>query len=163
MRREEIHRFAEGLMAKYYAADPYQLAAAVGAEIRYFHFEELRGAYKKIRRCRFILVNERLPEPVRRVVVAHELGHIFLHDDIAGDSFFQENTFFDMTSKPEMEANIFAASILVSDEEMLSADTEPRELPYEVLLIKAQDMRARGYEISLPSIPRADFLAGGDI
>ena len=72
-----------------------------------------------------------------------------------------------MKSRPEMEANIFAANLLISDKEVMcyaeegyTAEEMAKDLyvPYPLALVKINDMNSRGYELSIPYIPKADFL-----
>ena len=55
-----------------------------------------------------------------RFVCAHELGHDQLHRAAAKVAPIKELLLFDHSSRQEYEANLFAASLLLSDEEMLS-------------------------------------------
>ena len=65
------------------------------------------------------------------------------------------------------EANIFAANILLDDDEVCSLARQRYtseqvarmlKVPHELLLIKMKDMNNRGYGFKLSYIPRADFL-----
>jgi Zn-dependent peptidase ImmA (M78 family) len=47
------------------------------------------------------------------IVCAHELGHDQLHRVLAKDTPFQEFMLYDMASRTEYEANIFAAELLL--------------------------------------------------
>ncbi len=73
-----------------------------------------------------------------------------------------------MTSKPEMEANIFAANMMISDDDVLdcvemnyttSQSASSLSVPHDMFLIKLKDMNDRGYDFHLDYIPRANFLA----
>ena len=58
-------------------------------------------------------------EPIRRILVAHELGHDRLHKKMAMLKGFQEVELFDKTIPAEYEANIFAAELMIADNEVL--------------------------------------------
>lgn len=82
-------------------------------------------------------------------------------------STFKEHTLYDMSSKMEIEANIFAANFMISDEDVkqnscyqYTSEQLARELfvPHEILLIKLGDMNSRGYDFNLCFTPRSDFL-----
>ena len=75
--------------------------------------------YRVIKRSRFIFINENLSGRMQRIVCAHELGHDQLHRNLAKGSAIQEFMLYDMTTKPEYEANIVAAEILLDTDEIL--------------------------------------------
>ena len=56
---------------------------------------------------------------MNRIVCAHELGHDRLHRNFAKDTLFQEFMLYNMASRHEYEANIFAANLLLDDDEVL--------------------------------------------
>ena len=63
--------------------------------------------------------NESLNENMLRIVCAHELGHDQLHRNMAKTTPIHEFMLYDMKSKPEYEANIVAAEILMDSDEVL--------------------------------------------
>ena len=72
-----------------------------------------------------------------------------------------------MSSKFEIEANIFAASFIISDEDVIENvgygyTTEQAAMsmcvPHETLLIKLNDMNSRVCKLNIPYIPRSDML-----
>ena len=60
-----------------------------------------------------------LDENMLRIVCAHELGHDQLHRNMAKTTPIHEFMLYDMKSKPEYEANIVAAEILMDSDEVL--------------------------------------------
>ena len=72
-----------------------------------------------IKRNRFIFLNNSLDENMLRIVCAHELGHDQLHRNMAKTTPIHEFMLYDMKSKPEYEANIVAAEILMDSDEVL--------------------------------------------
>ena len=86
-----------------------------------------------IKRNRFIFLNNSLDENMLRIVCAHKLGHDQLHWNMAKTTPIHEFMLYDMKSKPENEANIVAAEILMDSDEVLatsmSMDTQPSRLP----------------------------------
>ena len=108
--------------------------------------------YKVIGRVSFIWLHDDLDEITEKVVLMHEIGHHIFHRRIAA-STFQEFSLYDMAGKPEMEANIFAANMLISDKSLieLAEDHYTSEqasvmlgLPHQLVLIKIQYMIDRG-------------------
>ena len=146
--------------------DPYMLAKYLGIDVAYKHFGNLKGMYTVVNRCSYIYLHDELDEATEKLVLTHELGHHFFHKDLA-EMGLQEYSLYDMTSKPEMEANIFAANMLISDDEILffgnqdyTSEQAASELsvPNQLVQIKLMDMNRRGYDFKLRIIPRADFL-----
>lgn len=95
--------------------DPIQIAKFAGIGIVICQLEELSGFYKLIKRKKWIFINEDLMDTdMFRVVVAHELGHAFLHR--TKECAFIKNHTLLLTSWVEREANIFAAELLIPDD-----------------------------------------------
>lgn len=167
MYTERIYSLTKRLKKRYRTSDPFELADALNININYKKFDNLKGMYYIVERCAFITLNEELDEVMQKIVLLHEIGHHILHRHLASASF-QEFGLYDMTSKPEMEANIFAANIMLEDKDVIylardegyTAEQIARTLyvPYSLLLIKMKDMNTRGYKFNIPYIPRADFL-----
>ncbi|WP_397537814.1 ImmA/IrrE family metallo-endopeptidase [Rummeliibacillus pycnus] len=103
------------LVEKYNTNNPYEIAECKNIiVINWDLHEEIRGYYKYDRRNRYIVINGNLPQEMQRVVCAHELGHAILHTRY-NTPFMRQNTFFSV-SKIEIQANTFAAELLISDE-----------------------------------------------
>ena len=66
-----------------------------------------------------LYLNNSLDENMLRIVCAHELGHDQLHRNMAKTTPIHEFMLYDMKSKPEHEANIVAAEILMDSDEVL--------------------------------------------
>ncbi len=163
----DIFKFVEKQKKRFRTNDPFRIAEALGITVAYKEFDELKGMYFVNERCPYIYLNEDLDEQMERVVLFHEIGHHFLHRHLASVSF-QEFGLYDMTSKPEMEANIFAANMMISDNDVIeclewgytsSQAASSLSVPHDMFLIKLKDMNDRGYDFHLDYIPRADFLA----
>ena len=163
----EINSFVKKLQRKFRTKNPFEIAKACNIIIKYRDFQDLKGMYTVMQRCPFIFLNSNLDEHMEKVVLFHELGHHFLHRHHAV-SAFKEHGLYDMSSKLEIEANIFAANFIISDEEVMKNvdygyTTEQAAqalcVPHEVLLIKLNDMNSRGCKLNIPYIPKAGFLA----
>ena len=96
-------------------ADPFRLAEAHGAHIRYFPLGALKGFYIVVDGTPFIALNEDLPEPLQRIVCAHELGHHLLHRELAERTIFNDYDLYQMESVIERDANLFAAFLLIPE------------------------------------------------
>lgn len=111
-------------------------------------------------RIKVITVNSDLPEIIRRFVIAHELGHAVLHYK-PGIQMFRDMVLFDETAVTELEANLFAAEILLEDEEVIGSLRGGRSffetaailnVPAELLDFKLRAMRMKGYVLETAPI-----------
>ena len=170
---DQISRTVEKLSRKYQARDPHELCAALGVRIRLKDLGTAIKAYYFYQSgIRNIVLNSRVSEPIRRILVAHELAHDRLHRKIAMLKGFQELELFDMTRPAEYEANIFAAELLISDKEILELLNDEdksffdvaRELsvPAPLLDFKFRVLKHKGYRIEAPYIANGDFLKNVD-
>lgn len=166
MESERIHSIVKQTVREQRTSDPFSLAAGLGIDVDSADLGELKGFYVVYETGRYIVINQHLDEHMARLVLAHEIGHDTLHRDIAANGGLGEKGFFDMTSKPEKEANIFAAELLISDDDMTelgergcTIEEAAKELGvhYQVALIKARSMEERGFDIKVPYIARNIF------
>ncbi len=152
---------------KYKTRNPFDIADAMDIDVDCADLGTLKGFYIVYKRNRFIVLNKSLTDTLSGIILAHELGHDQLHRSLAENGGIKESSFFDMKSRPEMEANIFAANLLISDKAVISygedgytAEEMAKELyvPYPLALIKLNDMNNRGYKLNIPYVPKAEFL-----
>ena len=161
MSTDRIYSLVRRNVREQHTSDPFSLARGLGLDVDYADLGELKGFYVAYKTGRYIVINRHLDEHMARLVLAHEIGHDMLHRDIAANGGMGEKSFFDMTSKPEREANIFAAELLISDDDMVelgergcTIEEAAKELGVHtaVAMIKARSMEERGYEISVPYV-----------
>ena len=120
MNAENLSKVGSRLVKRCGTRDPFSIARQLGIEVLFCEdFGPLKGMYRVIKRSRFIFINENLSGQMQRIVCAHELGHDQLHRNLAKGSAIQEFMLYDMTTKPEYEANIVAAEILLDTDEIL--------------------------------------------
>lgn len=109
-----IALLSEALVERHGTRNPFELAEAEGIRLRFCpEFTTLKGMYKVILEQRFIFLNGHMKRREARQVLAHELGHDALHREMARDSVVQDHFLLDMRLRPEYEANLFAANLLV--------------------------------------------------
>ena len=114
MNAEQLSRVGEKLVKRCGSRDPFEIARQLGINVMLCeNFGSLKGMYRVIKRNRFIFLNNSLDENMLRIVCAHELGHDQLHRNMAKTTPIHEFMLYDMKSKPEYEANIVAAEILM--------------------------------------------------
>lgn len=93
--------------------DPFQIAQSLNIEVQYGNLGECSGCYMFLKNHRYIFLNQYLPENESRLVMAHELGHAILHRK--ENCYFIRNKTLLLNSKIELQANQFAAELLIPD------------------------------------------------
>lgn len=114
---KNIVDMTERIVKKYGTRDPFRMAKKCGAEIIIKNLGSLKGFYKVVYDTPFIFLNSSLSQSEARLVCAHELGHHALHRAAARVGF-EEFSLFSQTSRREYEANLFAAVLLISDDDI---------------------------------------------
>lgn len=165
--REYIQNVANKLIKKFDTRDPFQLCQAIGVEVFYADLGSLKGMYKYLKKNRFAVINENLDPFTKTLVCAHELGHDILHQNLARKVCLQEFILYDMKSRPEYEANLFASEILLPDDIIFNLardgyDIEQisKELCTDINLIalKVSSMNTRGYRFDNTIGAKCNFL-----
>ena len=155
MNAENLSKVGSRLVKRCGTRDPFSIARQLGIEVLFCEdFGPLKGMYRVIKRSRFIFINENLSGQMQRIVCAHELGHDQLHRNLAKGSAIQEFMLYDMTTKPEYEANIVAAEILLDTDEIL-------EYIYDYGYTSEQIARAMGTDINLVALKIAHLAESG--
>ena len=113
------------LIARCDSRDPFVIAKQLGVEVMHVgSFGRLKGMYRIVKGVRFIILNDRNSPQTDRIVCAHELGHDQLHRAYARKNSLREFSLCDMAARPEYEANLFAANLLLDDETVLALAAE---------------------------------------
>lgn len=113
-----IYRIVEKLKSKHKTSNPFSLAEHLNIFVSMKELNNLKGFYCIINRERHIVINNSLCQEDKILVCAHELGHDRLHQDLAKISALNDFEFYSMKSKPEYQANIFAADLLLDDKQI---------------------------------------------
>lgn len=143
MTAKQLSEVGEKLVKRCGTRDPFEIARQIGVEVLFCpDFGSMKGMYRVVRRNRFIFINDSLTPQMQHIVCAHELGHDQLHRDLAKVGALQEFMLYDMTTKPEYEANIVAAEILLDTDEVL-------DYVYHYGYTSEQIARAMGTDINL--------------
>jgi len=163
-----IHKEAQHLVRQHGTRDPFQIAKGLGIHVIFnYDFKALKGMYKIILRSRFIFINGNMNSLDKRTVCAHELGHDRFHRHFAKSGVLQEFMLYDMKTRPEYEANIFASELLIDDDDILELVKEERDICHiagelgediNLVLIKIDELRKRGHDLRVPYRPQSDFL-----
>lgn len=163
MRR--IVELANEIADKYGGASIFETAENMGINVWFRKLGSLKGFYLCENGVRYIVINEGLDDRMKAVVCAHELGHDILHRELS-DGKIRETTLFLENSKTEREANLFAASMLISDSEILlelenesSIEALAAKLgfPREIVSYKLEALNSGGGTFNITQI-KNDFL-----
>ena len=111
--KKDIRKLVSSYVRKYGTRDPFELAEYLNIQLQIGNLGSCSGCYMFLKNHRCIFLNENLDEHERTVVMAHELGHAIMHRK--ENCYFIRNKTFLLTSKNEIEANKFAAELLISD------------------------------------------------
>lgn len=130
--------------------------------------QKIKAYYFYQSRINNIVIDQNIDECFRRVLLAHELGHFCLHREIAMMQGFQELEILEKrdSAPMETEANLFAAELLLDDEEVLSLLKEHTffetasilRVPAALLDFKFSLLQHKGYALQSMDIRKADFL-----
>ena len=158
----------ERLIKKYGTNDPFKIARMLSIKIIFIDTKKQKGFCKVLLNNLFIFINKNMSRQMQRMTCAHELGHLMLHRNaLRREVFIAEMELFNITDRRELEANQFAASLLIDDEELLQilqdgydVLTAARMLDVNVnmLLVKLITMNNSGYCFDLPFNPKAAFM-----
>lgn len=150
-----LSKVGSNLVKRYGTRDPFRIAKELGIEVLFCEdFGPLKGMYRVIKRNRFIFINKDLSPQMQRIVCAHELGHDQLHRNLAKGNSLQEFMLYDMATKPEYEANIVAAEILLDTDELL-------EYVYHYGYTSEQTAKAMHTDINLVALKIAHLAETG--
>lgn len=168
MSNDYINVKVRSLIHTYDTRDPFKIAKQLGIKIYLRNdFKQLKAMYMVILRNRCIFINNNLCRETQRILCAHELGHDILHRELAKSRSLQEFVLYDMKSRPEYEANVFASELLLPDDEVLQYALDGYDAlqianlmntDINLLLIKMARLNKRGYDFKTPYVPRGDFI-----
>lgn len=112
----DIRRRVVNLEKKYGTRNPYKLCKRMKINILYMDLGNIKGIYKKVVTNKFIVINENLDKFCQKVVLAHELGHATLHHSKEIQALKDYDLFPQFSNQIEVEANTFAAELLIDDD-----------------------------------------------
>lgn len=163
---------AEALVKDFSTRDPKKIAKELGIAVVFDDkLIKLKGLYYAEGDIRLIGLKGDLPKSLIKAIIAHELGHDQLHRKFTADAsfidHFKEYSISSIQNTKEVEANIFAASLLISDEELLNLVKVYQydinqiasilEVDKNIVAIKAEILRDKGYKFNLVEYDR-NFL-----
>jgi len=111
---KSIEKIVSKLIKKYKTNDPIELADCLHCTVILKELDpSVRGFYQYFQRNKIMYINNSLSEHEQKIVCAHELGHAILHTKL-NILFLESNTHF-IKSRYEIEANTFAAELLINN------------------------------------------------
>ena len=165
---KNIYRIASRIIQRCGTNDPDKIARELGIEVTDVdYFQNLLGFYSYRWRKRFIILNNRLSENHRQMILCHELGHDALHRACIKGLIIKEFEIFHMSDPREYEANAYASHILIDTNDFLELARNgydiyqiARYIKTEVnmVLIKSNELNSLGFNLRLPQTPQGDFL-----
>lgn len=148
--------------------NPIKIAQEIGVMVRTSSdLDKLLGLYIYILKHRVILLNDKLDEIMAKMVCAHELGHDTLHREFAKSNGLKEYKLFGLKDTTELEANIFAAHLLIDNDSIFSLIKDGYDIAQiakflnvntNLVLIKLQELNKFGYDFRLPCEADSCFL-----
>ena len=117
----------------------------------------------------YVVINALLTEAEKRIVGAHELAHIILHRNHLKLAPMKDTLLYDMASQTEYEANLFAADLLLDDEDIHKI-SQDENMDYfnmckalyvtpDFMSFKLFSLIRRGHAYNLPQEIDSRFLA----
>ena len=154
----KIENTVKKLIKRYKTNNPYKLCEQMGIEVVHADIGSLKGMYTCIKRNRFIVINESLEDVIKKIVCAHELAHDQLHRGMSSSSWMKDYDLTIVNSKYEYEANMFAAELLVQEEELIALIKESKTLNEiskilyidpNLISMKVKRLIDKGYDLML--------------
>ncbi len=165
-----IYKKTEALVKKFQTRDPIEilknLHVIVGETSRY---NRLKGYCFMSCQTIYVMLSSFLSEEEKRIVAAHELGHITLHRSQLKMAPMSDNRLYNMINETEYQANLFAADLLIQDEDV-AALSKQEDLDYfsfcsslyatpELMSFKLYSLMKRGQKYNMPMDINSNFLA----
>lgn len=157
------------IVKKYDSRNPFDICRDMDIHVYYKDLgTALKAYYFNQSRIKNIVINSRTGIVVRRILCGHELGHAVLHGKLATLKGFHELELFNSMIPTEYEANLFAAELIIPDDELLDLLEDKDQsffdiakalyVPAELLDFKFRILKNKGYRLETPILTQSDFL-----
>ena len=134
---EYIVELVRKTIEKYNTRNPFEICREAGIGVKFKDIGNLKGFYSVINKRTYIVINDSISDKEAELVCAHELGHHLLHDYLADNPVIREISFCDPQTRPELEANVFAADEML---ELVNSDYTLKQiaaiLGYDLNIVK---------------------------
>lgn len=127
----------------------------------------VKGLFMRRSKIRVIVLNSDLPDRIQEIILFHELGHAVLHGRTNTACAFHDTAPFQEKSQCEYEANLFAAELALSDDNVLEQLSIEASffgaasslcVPPELLDFKFRIMNHMGYALNIPMVSNSNFM-----
>ena len=164
-----IYQKVEKLIKKFGTRDPFKICDNLNIHIYYKELgDSLKAYFFYQSRIKNIIINSNSEDVVCKILCAHELGHAILHENLAAMIGFKELALFDDLIPTEYEANLFAAELMIPDNDLLRMLKEENKslfdisselcVPVELLDFKLRVLKKKGLCLVPPCFATSDFL-----
>lgn len=164
---------AQRIYRRYGVRDPFQIIdGAANWKLWYtsaFGKDGLKGFATIQNQFKYIVINSCLEREDQRIIAAHEMGHIVRHEAQLRICPMRDMELYRNDGKLEREANIFAADLLLDDDEVMEqirscesdffSTASALYVPAPLFSFKLYSMVQRGYSIEIPMELDSRFLA----
>ena len=168
---DKAFELPRSLVRKHGTNDPFRIAKELNIPVHFRSMKRQKAFCLCVMRNYSIHINENLSDQMQRMACAHELGHIILHAGELRTSPLFDTAVYDKRSSTEYEANLFAADLLLPDEEVLRAAAEPEmnfsalcrslDTVPELMNFKLMSMHRRGLPVVCIGECDSRFLSPG--
>lgn len=170
MRNGYIYIETEKLVKKFRTRDPFEILKemhiVVGETSRY---QKLKGYCFMSCQTIYVMISSFLSEEEKKIVAAHELGHIILHRAQLKMAPMKDDTLYNMMDNTEYQANLFAADLLLEDSDIAEM-AQDENFDYfslcstlntspELMSFKLYSLIKRGQAYHMPLELQSNFLA----
>ena len=177
MRNTYIYTETKKLIKKYGTRDPFeimdQMNIVVGETSKY---KTLKGYCFMSCKTIYVMISSFLSEEEKMIVAAHESkddrcisSHASSHRSQLKMAPMQDDTLYNMTDNTEYQANLFAADLLIEDED-IEEMVQNEDLDYfglcsslnatpELMSFKLYSLTKRGQAYHMPMEIQSNFLA----
>lgn len=112
----DIRKIVKKIVRRTGSNNPYKICKEFGIHVEYKDLGNVLGFFKCHRRQKIIYLNEKLCPIMAKEVCAHELGHVLLHPCV--NTVYLDLCTYAITEKMENEADMLAAELLITDEDI---------------------------------------------
>ena len=128
------------LIKRFKTRDPFELLDCMNIVVgETSNFKKLKGYCFMSCQTIYVMINSFLPDEEKRIVAAHELGHIILHRKQLKLAPMKDDVLYTMTNSTEYEANLNVSPDLMS--------------------FKLYSLMKRGHAYHMPMEIQSNFLA----
>lgn len=170
MRNGYIYKEVEKLVKRFKTRDPFEILEGLHVVVAETdRYKKLKGYCFMSCQTIYVMINCFLPEEEKRIVAAHELGHVVLHRAQLKLAPMKDDYLYNMKDNTEYQANLFAADLLLEDHDIENM-SHNCDLDYfgfcsslycspELMSFKLYSLIQRGQTYPMPMELQSNFLA----